>query len=74
MAAGQAYKGKNLRISVDGDTSTNDTVLILANGLAENTTITEKNENYQIFVEALKYITISMAKMLAKVIPSALTP
>ena len=54
------------RISVDGDTSTNDTVLILANGLAENTTITEKNENYQIFVEALKYITISMAKMLAK--------
>jgi len=54
------------RVSVDGDTSTNDTVLILANGLAENPIITEKNENYQIFVEALKFITISMAKMLAK--------
>ena len=33
-------------ISVDGDTSTNDTVLLLANGLAGNTEITEKNEDY----------------------------
>lgn len=54
------------RISVDGDTSTNDTVLILANGLAENTTITEKNQDYYNFLEALKYVTITMAKMLAK--------
>ena len=54
------------RISIDGDTSTNDTVLILANGLAENPIIVEKNENYKSFLEALKFITISMAKMLAK--------
>lgn len=54
------------RISVDGDTSTNDTVLILANGLAENSIITEKNNDYNIFVEALKYVSITIAKMLAK--------
>ena len=54
------------RISVDGDTSTNDTVLILANGLAKNVTITEKNEDYNKFLEALKYVTITISKMLAK--------
>lgn len=54
------------RISVDGDTSTNDTVLILANGLAENKEIITKNEDYITFVEALKYVTITIAKMLAK--------
>lgn len=54
------------KISVDGDTSTNDTVLILANGLAENTTISEKNADYENFVEALKYVTITIAKKLAK--------
>lgn len=54
------------RISVDGDTSTNDTVLILANGLAKNTTISEKNDDYNSFVEALKYVTITISKMLAK--------
>ena len=40
-------------VSVDGDTSTNDTVLLLANGLAGNPRITEKNEDYRIFVQAL---------------------
>ena len=54
------------RISVDGDTSTNDTVLIMANGLSNNNKITEKNDNYYSFVEALTYVTITMAKMLAK--------
>ena len=54
------------KISVDGDTSTNDTVLILANGLAENATISEKNADYENFVEALKYVTITIAKKLAK--------
>ena len=43
-------------VSVDGDTSTNDTVLLLANGLAENPEITEKGEDYQIFKAALNYI------------------
>ena len=36
-------------ISVDGDTSTNDTVLLLANGLAGNREITEKGEDYHTF-------------------------
>ena len=40
-------------ISVDGDTSTNDTLLILANGLAGNETIKEKNEDFETFKEAL---------------------
>ena len=40
-------------VSVDGDTSTNDTVLLLANGLAGNPEITEENEDYKIFKEAL---------------------
>ena len=52
-------------VSVDGDTSTNDTLLILANGLAENTEITEKNEDYQKFVEALNYVNTKLAKMMA---------
>ena len=46
-------------ISVDGDTSTNDTVLLLANGLAGNREITEKNEDYALFCEALNYSTPS---------------
>ena len=41
-------------ISVDGDTSTNDTVLLLANGMAENPEINEENEDYQKFCEALE--------------------
>ena len=40
-------------VSVDGDTSTNDTVLLLANGLAGNPEITEKNKDYEAFLEAL---------------------
>ena len=54
------------RISVDGDTSTNDTVLILSNGLAKNDEITEKDDNYYSFLECLKYITIKLSKSLAK--------
>lgn len=52
-------------ISVDGDTSTNDTVLLLANGKAENPEITEKNEDYQKFCEALNYVNTEIAKMMA---------
>ena len=54
------------RISVDGDTSTNDTCLVLANGLAGNPEITEKNEDYAVFVEALKALCVSLARMMAK--------
>ena len=52
-------------ISVDGDTSTNDTVLLLANGMAENPEINEKNEDYQKFYEALNYINTTLAKKIA---------
>lgn len=52
-------------ISVDGDTSTNDTVLLLANGLAENPKITEENEDYRIFVQALNYVNTTLAKLMA---------
>ena len=52
-------------ISVDGDTSTNDTVLLLANGLAENPEITEKGEDYETFKAALNYINTTLAKKIA---------
>ena len=54
------------RVSVDGDMSTNDTVLILANGLANNSTINEKDDNYYKFLEALKYVTTKLSKQVAK--------
>ena len=52
-------------ISVDGDTSTNDTVLILANGLAENKEITTENDDYKLFYEALLYVSTVLAKKIA---------
>ncbi len=52
-------------ISVDGDTSTNDTLVVLANGLAGNPEITEKNGDYDKFREALHYIDETLAKMMA---------
>ncbi|MBE5979448.1 MAG: bifunctional glutamate N-acetyltransferase/amino-acid acetyltransferase ArgJ [Paenibacillaceae bacterium] len=52
-------------ISVDGDTSTNDTVLLLANGMAGNKEITEKNEDYQLFIKALNFINETLAKKMA---------
>lgn len=52
-------------VSVDGDTSTNDTVLLLANGMAENPCITEKNEDYEAFKKALNYVNTALAKKIA---------
>ena len=52
-------------ISVDGDTSTNDTVLVLANGMAKNPIIKEKNEDYETFKAALKCVNTSLAKQIA---------
>ena len=52
-------------ISVDGDTSTNDTVLLLANGMAENPVIDREDENYQAFKEALHYVNTELAKKIA---------
>lgn len=52
-------------ISVDGDTSTNDTLVVLANGLAGNPRITTKNDDYYKFKEALNYIDTTLAKKMA---------
>ena len=52
-------------ISVDGDTSTNDTLLLMANGLAGNEEITAEGEDYDTFCEALKFITTYLAKKMA---------
>ncbi len=54
------------RISVDGDTSTNDTCCVLANGLAGNKEITGKGEDYAAFVQALEEICILLARKMAK--------
>ena len=53
-------------ITVDGDTSTNDTYLCLANGLAQNTEITSEGEDYDAFCAALHYINEYLAKHMAK--------
>lgn len=52
-------------ISVDGDTSTNDSVLLLANGMAENKIIDTEYENYKKFYEALYYIMEELSKKIA---------
>ena len=52
-------------ISVDGDTSTNDTLLVLANGLAENPEITEDNEDCKAFASALNYVNTWLAKKMS---------
>ncbi len=52
-------------VSVDGDTSTNDTVLLLANGQAGNAEITEKGADYEAFAQALHMVTVSLCRMIA---------
>lgn len=52
-------------ISVDGDTSTNDTCLVLANGLAGNEEITKKGEDYDTFCEALDFVNTYLARKMA---------
>lgn len=52
-------------VSVDGDTSTNDTVLLLANGMAENPQITEENGDYQLFLQALYHVNETLARSIA---------
>ena len=52
-------------VSVDGDTSTNDTVLLMANGLAENPLIDQKDENYDLFVQALHEVNKYLCRKIA---------
>lgn len=52
-------------ITVDGDTSTNDMVLLLANGMAGNVEITEKNADFAVFMQALNTVTVHLCRQLA---------
>lgn len=52
-------------VSVDGDTSTNDMVVVMANGLAENEEITQEGEAFDEFMCALNSVTMSLCKMIA---------
>ncbi len=52
-------------VSVDGDTSTNDTLLVLANGLADNAEICQEGEAYDAFCQALNYVNTYLAKKMA---------
>jgi len=52
-------------VSVDGDTSTNDTLLVMANGLAGNKEITKEDENYKILAKALKEVNTYLSKKMA---------
>ncbi|HUR47017.1 MAG TPA: bifunctional glutamate N-acetyltransferase/amino-acid acetyltransferase ArgJ [Candidatus Saccharimonadales bacterium] len=54
------------RITVDGDMSTNDTVIVLANGLAENPTLNNKSKELGLFQRALNHICLELAKMIVR--------
>lgn len=61
----ESIKGTYNCVSVDGDTSTNDTLLLIANGMAGNKEITEKNDDYEIFLAALNKMNKIMAMKIA---------
>ncbi len=52
-------------VSVDGDTSTNDMVSILANGMAGNDPIVDETEDYTVFMKALNTVTVALCRMIA---------
>jgi glutamate N-acetyltransferase/amino-acid N-acetyltransferase len=54
------------RITVDGDQSTNDMVTILANGKAGNNIIVDKDEGYNVFLDALKYVCTYLAHQIVR--------
>jgi len=54
------------RVSVDGDTSTNDMVAILANGMAGNSLIDQEGNNFDEFRDALEFVCVELAKMIAR--------
>lgn len=53
-------------ISVDGQMSTNDSVIVMANGLAANAQISENSREFKEFVKALKFVCLELAKMIVK--------
>lgn len=52
-------------ISIDGDTSTNDMVTVLANGMAENSVIESDGADFEIFMKALNTVTVTLCRMIA---------
>ena len=52
-------------VSIDGDTSTNDMVTVLANGLAGNDTITGDGEDFHVFMKALNSVTVALCRKIA---------
>ena len=64
-AVSEVVKDTFNMITVDGDTSTNDTLLCMANGLAGNEEITEKNKDYETFKNALGFVCEFLAKKMA---------
>jgi glutamate N-acetyltransferase/amino-acid N-acetyltransferase len=61
-----AIKSSFNRITIDGDRSTNDTVLIMANGMIGNPMITEKSESYGVFKKSLCEVTSELSKLIVK--------
>ena len=64
-AVSEVVKDSFNMITVDGDTSTNDTLLVMANAEAGNAKVTEKGGDYEIFKEALFYVCTFLAKKMA---------
>ena len=65
VVLGDAVEKSFNRVTVDGDTSTNDTVLLLANGLAGNGKIAKGSEGYKKFSKAVEEVCVELAKMMA---------
>ncbi|MCJ7482706.1 MAG: bifunctional ornithine acetyltransferase/N-acetylglutamate synthase, partial [Thermodesulfovibrionales bacterium] len=61
-----AVKRSLNRITVDGDMSTNDTVLIMANGMLGNPVITGKSKSYRVFQDVLSDVTYELSKLIAR--------
>jgi len=62
----RAVKRSFNRLTVDGDTSTNDMVLVMANGEAGNTHITPESEGYETFRDALEYVCVALTRKMAR--------
>ena len=65
-ALGDAVAQSFNRVTVDGDMSTNDTVLVLANGLAENSQLKTQNSELKTFQSALNHVCLELAKMIVR--------
>ena len=65
-ALNEAVANSFNRITVDGDMSTNDTVLVLANGLAGNAEVRMQNAEFRKFESALKHVCLELAKMIVR--------